>query len=480
MHRNEGAIYSREALAALEQTVSPRENMDFYAWQYPPIALLLVYPLASSPYLWSLALWLTVGVVCYLTVLVPSDFPGQFLPRRTAMCISAVPAPILAGAAVFSLYAWALFLSTFSHPGAIGLNLNAPGTDWMVFYEAARLFFEDRLGLIFDGQRFTAELNATFSGWLSQPLPYRPWIYPPTYLLLLLPFGKLPFGTAYAAFQLATALLLVVALWSASDRPGARGFVAIAVLLSPAAAINIAVGQNAFFTAALLVIGFRQLQRRPMLAGAALGLLTVKPQFWLLVPVALLASRQWRVLAASLISAALLAAASAAVLGHDIWVQWVTSSLATYNDATGQWMETGRLWGDSVYACLVAAGAPHGVANAGQFGALVLAAAITFLAFCRPLRSDSRLAIILAAAILAAPHSSIHETVFLAIAALLWISATAEGTPIWQWIFALALWLAPIFNPPLVTPVGRLTPILILAYIAIALRGRSHALAHSA
>jgi alpha-1,2-mannosyltransferase len=96
----------------------------------------------------------------------------------------------LGGGAVASLYGWALFLSNFSHPGAIGLNLNDPGSDWMVFYSAARSFFAGRLDLIFDGEDFTPYLNTAFSAWLSKPMPYRPWVHPPTYLLLLLPFGS--------------------------------------------------------------------------------------------------------------------------------------------------------------------------------------------------------------------------------------------------------------------------------------------------
>ena len=65
----ERAIYVPEALAAWEQSVVPSENAAFYAWQYPPIGLLLVYPLALFSYLWSLAIWLALGVVLYLTVL---------------------------------------------------------------------------------------------------------------------------------------------------------------------------------------------------------------------------------------------------------------------------------------------------------------------------------------------------------------------------------------------------------------------------
>jgi hypothetical protein len=43
--------------------------------------------------------------------------------------------------------------------------------------------------LIFDGDRFTDFLNTTFADWLSRPLAYRPWAYPPSLLLMLLPFA---------------------------------------------------------------------------------------------------------------------------------------------------------------------------------------------------------------------------------------------------------------------------------------------------
>ena len=45
---------------------------------------------------------------------------------------------VLPAALVASFYGWALLVSTFIRPGSIGLNLIAPGTDWMVFYGAVR------------------------------------------------------------------------------------------------------------------------------------------------------------------------------------------------------------------------------------------------------------------------------------------------------------------------------------------------------
>src|SRR5881398_2977203 len=113
--------------------------------------------------------------------------PADKLMRRVP-----VPPIILAVAAIAALYGWAVVALTPSHPGSIGFNLNALGSDWMVFYSGSQWFFDGRLDALFDGARFTAYLNATFAGWLSQPIEFRPWVYPPTYLLAMLPFGTLP------------------------------------------------------------------------------------------------------------------------------------------------------------------------------------------------------------------------------------------------------------------------------------------------
>ncbi len=74
------AVYSPAALAALEHAVDPTAAGDlFYAWAYPPIALLIVYPLALLPYLWSLAAWLAAGLAAYLAAL------WRILPRRLTL-----------------------------------------------------------------------------------------------------------------------------------------------------------------------------------------------------------------------------------------------------------------------------------------------------------------------------------------------------------------------------------------------------------
>jgi len=383
----------------------------------------------------------------------------------------AIPGIIVAVGVVAACYAWAVIVLTPTHPGSIGLNLNALGTDFMVFHTGARWFFGGRLDALFDGTGFTEYLNAAFAGWLSQPIAFRPWVYPPSYLLLMLPLGALPFVTAYASFQLLTAAVLAIALWHVSRREVRVPVMAVA-LLGPAAAINAGMGQNAFLTSALIVAGFGLRPTRPLVGGAILGLLTAKPQFWPLVPIALIAMRDWRALTAAIAAAVMLAGVSAAVFGLGAWQHWLELARASYADPNGEWMELGRLWGGSVYACLATAGAPPALASAGQAAASITGAATVFLTFRAALPPNSRIAIVLAATVLTAPHTSLSDTALLGTAAALWAGELAKaGVPLAHWTLALAVWIAALVNPPVLSPVGRLTPLLLLAFVAVVLTG---------
>jgi alpha-1,2-mannosyltransferase len=167
------------------------------------------------------------------------------LPRRDLVVVA-----VVCGA--FGAYGWAIFVTTFVHDGALGVHFNTPGVDFTVFYAAARAYLEGNLPLIFDGWRFTNDLNVRFASILSGPLPFHPWLYPPHFLLLLLPFGLLSFGFSYAVFVTTTLAALIIVIWRFA-RPGyARRLQLAALLLSPAAAITATAGQNAFLTAALL------------------------------------------------------------------------------------------------------------------------------------------------------------------------------------------------------------------------------------
>lgn len=222
------------------------------------------------------------------------------------------PSAVMCG--FFGLLGWAFYIVSFKRE---------PLQDWMVYYGAARAVWDGNLALLFDGYAFTDELNRQFGDWLSWPLPLHPWLYPPHFLLVLLPFGVLPFALAYGLFMAATAALLAGVLWSLAETSAQRHLYLVSLLLCPATAITVCLGQNAFLTAALLLGGFAWLKRYPALAGIFLGLLTYKPQLWLMVPVALVAAREWRIAARAAYTAVVAAIASAAIIGIEPWEGWI-------------------------------------------------------------------------------------------------------------------------------------------------------------
>jgi arabinofuranan 3-O-arabinosyltransferase len=144
------------------------------------------------------------------------------------------------------------------------------------------------------------------------------WPYPPTFLLLVAPLAMLPYVAAFLTWDLMTLLACIAAVYLIVRRSPAI----ILVLASPFTAWNFLGGQNGFLTASLLGASLYFLERRPVLAGAFIGCLTYKPQFGILLPVALAAAKQWRAFASAAFTAAILAGVSIAAFGTNVWASF--------------------------------------------------------------------------------------------------------------------------------------------------------------
>ena len=87
-------------------------------------------------------------------------------------------------------------------------------------------------------------------------------------------------------------------------------------------------GTNAVLVAALIVGGFALLDTQPLLAGALLGVVIFKPQFFPLLPLALMALQQGRALAGMIACRRVLVLASVALFGARLWLDWINVYLA--------------------------------------------------------------------------------------------------------------------------------------------------------
>jgi hypothetical protein len=373
---------------------------------------------------------------------------------------------IVAAAMLAGLYGWAMLVATAAgHDGAIGPRFNAPGADWVIFLAAARAFFTGDLAHIYDQVWITQAVNGGFAHWLSVPEPFPLFPYPPVFLLLVLPFAALPVGWSLAVSQLLSFGALALAVRRLAPDRSAYVFLVGALMLCPAASNNVLAGQNAFLALALIAGGVLWRRDRPLRAGALLGLLIFKPQYFLLLPVALLAARDWRALTGMALSALLFMAASVALFGPGLWWDWINVYLHPQHTMAVNATDWGHMWDESVSTCLALLGAPGWLAKTGQGLAMLAAAAAVWRAFRRDQPAEVQLGILLAAALLASPHVSPYDLVFAALGGLILAARLGEGARALALILPLMAWLAPLYNPPRINPVGFLTPLMLLGLI---------------
>jgi hypothetical protein len=225
----------------------------------------------------------------------------------------------IAAAAFFVVLELSYFAMAGLHTGR-GLPLDdfgaAIGRDFLNTWMGGRSAFAGGPGPWFDFQAYNAALRQITG---HPDFPDMFWSYPPHLILFIWPLGLLSYLPAYVVWCLAGLGLYLLAAWSGGVSRRSMMFLAVA----PGVAVNVFFGQNGFLTAALLIGGLANLDRRPLVSGMLFGLLTIKPQFGLLLPVLLVLTGRWRVIAAAVVTTAALAGITAMWFGLDIWLDYI-------------------------------------------------------------------------------------------------------------------------------------------------------------
>lgn len=329
-------------------------------------------------------------------------------------------------------------------------------TDFLGLWSAGRMALEGRAAAAYDWT-VHRQWEVDFIG--HEMAGYYGWHYPPTFLLALSPLSLLPYVPAWLLWSGLTAALMVRLLWLVVPR---RALVA-ALMAAPATLWCVVTGQTGFLTAALMAGALGLAERRPVVAGMFLGLLTYKPHFGLLFPIALIAGRRWRMIASATATALALAAVSALVFGPQTWSAFLHSTTATVDDV----LRVGRPgWSklQSLYALLQGWGVGEGTAMVAQgVQVLVLAGGVAWV-FARPMRFSIQAALLAAASLLATPYGYVYDLPVLAVAAAFLLRD--EGRQGDSWILAAALATPFAF----VALGSATTPLAAVLVIAVALR----------
>jgi arabinofuranan 3-O-arabinosyltransferase len=213
---------------------------------------------------------------------------------------------VCAGAVAFGYGAW-LVMQLVSHRWVVDAGGHAIVTDFLAPYTAGRLALAGHAVAAYsDSAQHAAETaiaGQNFAGRLG-------WPYPPQYFLILAPLACLTYLQAFLAW-----ILVTVSGYAATIGVIACRRAALFALAAPWCLADLIVGQNGFFTAALIGLALLALERRPLVSAALIAVLTYKPQFGLLIPIALAADGHWRAMAAAAAMVLLAVLVSGAVFG---------------------------------------------------------------------------------------------------------------------------------------------------------------------
>jgi alpha-1,2-mannosyltransferase len=366
-----------------------------------------------------------------------------------------------------ALYAAAIVVVLALSPHMIDPWGKPVGTDFMDVWAAGKLALAHKPGAAYDYAQHFAVQQAALPWKKGQIAPFYGWHYPPMFLMIAAGLALLPYGVALALWMMATlpAYLLTIR----AIIPGRAAM--MAALAFPGAFVNLGHGQNGFLTCGLLGGSLLLLEKNPVMAGILFGLMAYKPQFGLLLPLALLAGGHWRAVFSAALTVAAAAALSYLIFGGGTWQAFFGSFALTRHYVLE---EGGTGWQkiQSMFAAVRMLGGSIGLAYAAQGVFAALAAAATVWIWRKPVDMALKGAALATATLMATPYVLDYDLVVLALP-IAWLAAQGlrAGFLPWEKVTLLAAWLLPLFarmiGQGLHVPVA---PLLLAALLAVILR----------
>lgn len=353
--------------------------------------------------------------------------------------------------------------------GLIDRNGKPIGTDFSNVYAAGVLTLEGKPADPYDPVLQHAAEKRVFN---RADVPFFGWHYPPFFLVLAAALATLPYAAALFAWMALTIPLYLASIRAICAGPAfpLRDTLLVAAAF-PAVFVNLGHGQNGFLTAALLGGALVLLDRRPIIAGVLIGLLAYKPQFGVMIPLVLLVTWRWQVIAAAAATIAVLSLVTTALFGMGVWHAFAASAeysrtIVLEAGATG-WEKI-----QSIFSAVRALGGSTQLAYAAQ-GALMLALAASLVWLWRSRAAyDLKAAALALACLLATPYVLDYDLAVLAITiAFLAKHGFANGFRAYEITLLAIAWVMPLLARTVMSATGApFGLIVLLALYALTLR----------
>lgn len=202
------------------------------------------------------------------------------------------------------------------------------------------------------------------------------------------------------------------------------------------------------------------------LAGVLFGLAAFKPQFGVLVPIVLLAARQWRIIGWAVATVATSALLASLMFGYGIWAEWLAVSGPAQQAMAQGAIGFGKM--QSLFAAMRLLGFGTALAYGAQAALALLVAAMLAHSAWREGLTRQVGAAMLTGALLVTPFVLDYD--FLLLAFPLVVLSDSTPRP-WERTVAAIAFAMPAFARPLGTMLGvPIAPIIVLAVFLLLVR----------
>ena len=326
--------------------------------------------------------------------------------------------------------------------GGIDRNGFLLGSDFISFWTAGHMLH--RGADVYDASVHIAAQRAFY----ASDTGYTAFFYPPSFLPMCWPLGLLAYFPALAVWLIVTGVAYIAAVRQWWLRAGETAPLWLLLLAFPAVPIVVTHGQTSFLVAAFLGLGALLVRSRPDMAGVFFGLATIKPQFGLLIPLALVLTREWRTVFSATATTLLLIMIAVVLSGPQVWVDWLAASSRATTAMEAGAVPFGKMV--SVFAAGRVLGMSVSLAYALQVAAAI-GVGLGIGLLCRHHRWTGAVAAsVLSGALLVTPFALDYDLVLLAFPAL-WLlgEGLRGGFRDWEKLALALAFIAPAFARPL-------------------------------
>jgi hypothetical protein len=295
------------------------------------------------------------------------------------------------------------------------------GRDFINVWTGGWLVHQGDLAIIYDPAAYGA-----FQRTLFGDLSAHNYSYPPVTFPLAAAFASIPYPAALLLWTVGTGALFV---WAAKPWwPKGAGPAWLAVL-TPAAIVNIWAGHYGFLIGALFLLGWRNLDQRPYLAGIFFGAMLIKPHLAILVPLALLLRGEWKAIASAAVTVAALVAVTGLWFGWQPWHDFLVGNSALQAAMIDPGDSFFGLMACSTATALLQLTGSMTFALAGQVAVGIGATALVWIAARRRVATRDLALLVATATFLLLPYSFNYDLTVVMIGALA-IWTRADVTPL--------------------------------------------------